>query len=91
MKQSNSLDKNFEFINELKRKSKPNVYYKKQQNIFSLKPPKYNIQKDINIYDIYQIMIKEVDLIFPAMPKKVDLNQNERKLRKDIISQIKNF
>ena len=91
MKQSNSLDKNFEFINELKRKSKPNVYYKKQQNIFSLKPPKYNIQKDINIYDIYQIMIKEVDLIFPAMPKKVDLNQNERKLRKDIISQMRHF
>ena len=91
MKFSNSVEKKYEGINQLKQKGTPNIYYKKTQNICSLKTQKYNIPKDVYIFDTYQNMLKEIDLIFPAMPKKVDLNTIEKKMRKDMIQQMKNF
>ena len=58
------------------------MYFKKTQNICSLKTQKYNIPKDVYIFETYQNMLKEVDLIFPSMPKKVDLNPIEKKNKK---------
>ena len=91
MKESNTLNNNYEVTNQLKFKNKSNINNKKEENICSLKPQKFNIQKDIYIYDIYQNMIKEVNIIFPAMPKKVDLNYNQKNLRKELISQMRIF
>ena len=92
MKQnSNSVEKKNELIYERKHKKTQKMYFKKTQNICSLKTQKYNIPKDVYIFETYQNMLKEVDLIFPSMPKKVDLNPIEKKIRKDIIFQMRNF
>ena len=78
MKFSNSVEKKYEGINQLKQKGTPNIYYKKTQNICSLKTQKYNIPKDVYIFDTYQNMLKEIDLIFPAMPKKEKMEFREK-------------
>ena len=66
MKQnSNSVEKKNELIYERKHKKTQKMYFKKTQNICSLKTQKYNIPKDVYIFETYQNMLKEVDLIFP--------------------------
>ena len=63
------------------------------QNIRPLKTPKYNITKDIQIqfFEIFKSMKREVDQSFPAMPKKVDLSSSEKVMRSNLIIEIKNF
>ena len=63
------------------------------QNIRPLKTPKYNITKEFQIqfFDTFKSMKREVDQIFPAMLKKVDLTSFEKTLRSNIIIEIKKF
>ena len=73
--------------------SNNNINQNKFQNIRPLKTPKYNISKDIQLqfFDTFNSMKKEIDLIFPAMSKKVDLTSEEKKIRGDLILEIKHF
>ena len=63
------------------------------QNIRPLKTPRYNITKEFQIqfFDIFKAMKREVDHIFPAMLKKVDLTSFEKTMRSNLINEIKKF
>ena len=66
-----------------------NIYQSKE--IYALKPQKYRINIETIPKEIYNNMLIDVNNVFPAMSKKVDLNNYGNKLRYYVIQSIINL
>ena len=66
-----------------------NIYQSKE--IYALKPQKYRINIETIPKEIYNNMLIDVNNVFPAMPKKIDLNNYGNKLRYYVIQSIINL
>ena len=59
--------------------------------LYSLKPQRFTIPKDVNPLFIFQNLINEINQIFPSMSKKISLSSNSNQIRTNLIKNIKNF
>jgi hypothetical protein len=59
--------------------------------LYSLKPQRFTIPKDVNPLFIFQNLINEINQIFPSMSKKISLSTNSNQIRTNLIKNIKNF
>ena len=62
-----------------------------KNQLYSLKPQRFTIPKDINPLNIFQNLINETNQIFPSMSKKISLSTNSNQIRSNLIENIKKF
>lgn len=68
-----------------------NSHTKKTTTLFSLKPQRFSIPKDISTFSIFQKLVKEVNSNFPKLQKKIELTHILLKNRLNIIFKMRDF
>ena len=64
---------------------------KKSSNLYSLKPQRLSIPKDVSTFSIFKTLLREVNSNFPTMQKKIELTHILLKNRLNIILKMKDF
>ena len=87
---SKNIQNNFSVFSHSTNVTSNNSANLKNQ-LYSLKPQRFTIPKDVNPLFIFQNLINEINQIFPSMSKKISLSTNSNQIRSNLIKNIKNF
>ena len=91
LNRSQNSNKKHNLENSYQKVSDNNNNQKKSSNLYSLKPQRLSIPKDVSTFSIFKTLLKEVNCNFPTMQKKIDLTHILLKNRLNIILKMKDF